>query len=355
MKVFTGYGEVWLGDIKEQVQRAEAAGFDGIATGELKHNSILALTLAAEYSERIELSTSVTIAFPRSPYVMAQTAWDLQEFSKGRINIGLGSQVKGHNVRRFAGDWTPPARRMEGYIGMMRAVWRSWQEGERPQFHSNDYNYTLLPPAFSPGPIDYPYPKISLACVGPRMAEAAGYCADGLLPHGFMTEKYLRETVLPAVRKGADRAGRSPDDISISVGGFNAFGETDPDVEQAIEALRRPISFYGSTRSYHGVFRAHGREELGMQLHELSLKGRWDEMYEAVNFEVALEMANACTYDDLPRYAREHFDYADRIHLPMPSRRDRGSVYGGDASGDARAPEASEERLQWLMGELRDV
>ncbi len=355
MKVFTGYGEVWLGDVKEQVQRAEEAGFDGVATGELKHNSILALTLAAEYTERIELATSVTIAFPRSPYVMAQTAWDLQEFSKGRINLGLGSQVKGHNVRRFAGEWTPPARRMEGYIGMMRAVWRSWQEGERPRFHSDDYNYTLLPPAFSPGPIDYPYPKISLACVGPRMAEAAGYCADGLLPHGFMTEKYLRETVLPAVKKGADRAGRSPDDISIAVGGFNAFGETDSEVEQAIEALRRPISFYGSTRSYHGVFRAHGLESLGMQLHELSLKGEWDKMYEAVNFEVALEMANASTYDNLPRYAREHLDYADRISLPMPSRRERAGTYGGDDSGDAKAALPSEERLQWLMKELREI
>ena len=170
-----------------------------------------------------------------------------------------------------------------------------------------------------------------------------------------MTEKYLRETVLPAVRKGADRAGRSADEISISVGGFNAFGETDSEVEQAIEALRRPISFYGSTRSYHGVFRAHGREELGMKLHELSLRGRWDEMYEAVNFEVALEMANACTYDDLPQYAREHFDYADRISLPMPSRRERAGTYGGDDSGDAKAPELSEERLEWLIGELRDV
>lgn len=355
MKVFTGYGEVWLGDVREQVQRAEAAGFDGVSTGELKHNSILALTLAAEHTERVEIATSVTIAFPRSPYVMAQTAWDLQEFSKGRINLGLGSQVKGHNVRRFGGTWTPPARRMEGYIGMMRAVWRSWQEGERPEFVSDDYNYRLMTPAFNPGPIDYPYPKISLACVGPRMAEAAGYCADGLLPHGFMTEKYLREIVLPAVKKGADRAGRSLDGISISVGGFNAFGETDSEVEQAIEALRRPISFYGSTRSYHGVFRAHGLESLGVQLHELSLQGRWDQMYEAVNFEVAIEMANASTYDNLPRYAREHFDYADRISIAMPTRRKRDGIYGGDSSGDTKAPEPSEERLQWLISELQQV
>lgn len=355
MKVTTGYGETWLGNIKDQVRRAEEAGFDSITTGELKHNSVLALTLAAEHTERIELATGVTIAFPRSPMVMAQSAWDLQEFSGGRINLGLGSQVKGHNLRRFGGTWTPPAKRMESYIGMMRAVWRSWQEDERPEYATEDYNYTLMTPAFNPGPIEYPYPKISLACVGPRMAEAAGFCADGVRPHGFMTEKYLRETLLPAVKKGADRAGRALEEISISVGGFNAFGETDSEVEQAIDALRRPISFYGSTRSYHGVFRAHGLESLGMQLHELSQKGQWDKMFDAVNFEVALEMANASTYDDLPEFAREHFDYADRIGFQMPSGRGRAGTYGGVADRETATPTLSEERLQWLMKEFQAI
>ncbi len=357
MKVETGYGETWLGNVADRVRAAEEAGFDAITTGELKHNSILALTLAAEHSERLELCTGVTIAFPRTPMIMAQTAWDLQEFSKGRINIGLGSQVKGHNVRRFGGSWTGPAQRMEDYIGFMRAVWRSWQDGEKPNYASKNYSYSLMTPAFNPGPIDYPFPKISLASVGPRMAEAAGFCADGLRPHGFMTEKYLRETLLPAVKKGADRAGRNVDDLEISVGGFNAFGETDSEVEQAIDALRRPISFYGSTRSYHGVFRAHGMESLGMQLYELSTKGQWDKMLDAVNFETALEMANACTYDDLPGFAREHFDYANRISFAMPDHKRGGgaAMYGGDASKDVSAPGPSEERIKWLMKELKDL
>ena len=354
MKVETGYGEAWLGGIAERVRQAEADGFDAITTGELKHDSILSLTLAAEHSERLELCTGVTIAFPRTPLIMAQSTWDLQEFSRGRINIGLGSQVKGHNLRRFGGTWSGPAKRMEGYIGMMRAVWRSWQDGETPSYFSDDYTYSLMTPAFNPGPIAYPPPKISLACVGPLMAEVAGACADGLRPHSFMTEKYLRETVLPAVEKGAKRAGRSMDDIEISVGGFNAFGETESEVEQAIEALRRPISFYGSTRSYHGVFRALGRESLGMQLHELSLRGEWDEMLRAVTFEVAAEMANACIYDDLPKFAREHFDYAGRISIAS-SRGRRRSSYPGSSELNASAPAPSEERVQWLIKELRDT
>jgi len=353
MKVSTGFGERWLGQIGAQAKAAEDAGFDVISTGELKHNSVLALTIAAEHTERVEIS-SMTMAFPRSPMVMAQSAWDIQEFSKGRLNLGLGSQVKGHIIRRFGGTWSPPGRRMEEYVTMMRAVWRSWQHGEKPEFIGEDYRYLLMTPAWNPGPIDYPFPKISMAAVGPRMTEAAGAVADGLRPHGFTTEKYLREVTLPHLEKGAKRAGRSLADIEISVGGFNAFGETQSDVEQAINALRRPISFYGSTRSYHGVFRAHGLESLGMQLHELSLRGEWDKMRDAVTFEHAAEMANACTYDELPQYAREHFDYADRISFPM-ARHAASDTYGGTAEGDATAPAPTPERLQWLIKELHEV
>ncbi len=349
MKVETGFGETWLGEIPAQVRQAEAAGFDSITTGEVKHHSLLSLTLAAEHSERLELCTGVTIVFPRSPMIMAQAAWDLQQFSKGRINIGFGSQVKGHNVRRFAGTWSPPAPRMRDYIGMVRAVWDSWQRGEKPGYTSDNYSYHLMTPMFDPGPIDYPYPKISLANVGPKMAEVAGECADGLRPHGFMTDKVMREVVLPAVERGAARAGRSLDEIDISVGGFTAFGETQSDVEQAIDALRQPISFYGSTRTYHSVFRAHGMESLGHQLHELSLRGEWDKMIEAVNFEVAQEMAHACTFDELPAFARKHFEYANRLGLGGYIR------YPGTTDRMAGKGSISEERLAWLVGELHGV
>ncbi|MBX7110480.1 MAG: TIGR03617 family F420-dependent LLM class oxidoreductase [Dehalococcoidia bacterium] len=354
MKIETGFGETWLGEVPARVRAAEAAGFDSISTPEMRHNSILELTLAAEHTERMELCTGVTIAFPRSPMVMAQSAWDLQQFSKGRINIGLGSQVKGHNIRRFGGTWSPPARRMEEYVTMMRAIWRSWQFGERPEFVGEDYRYLLMTPAFNPGPIDYPFPKISIASVGPKMAEVAGAVGDGLRPHGFMTEKYMRQTVLPALEKGARRAGRSLADIEVSVGGFSAFGETQAEVEQAIDALRRPISFYGSTRTYHVVFQAHGLEALGMRLHELSLRGEWDKMLDAVTFEHAAEMANACTYDDLPQYAREHFEYATRLRLPFGDDHAAGR-YGGSSDAEGSAPSMSRERLDWLIKELHTV
>ena len=353
MKIETGFGGGWLGGIPEEVKRAEARGFDSIVTPETKHSSLLTMALAAEHTERVEICSSVTIAFPRTPMIMAQAAWDMQQLSKGRINIGLGSQVKGHNVRRFGGTWAPPAKRMEQYIGMMRAVWHSWQTGQRPDYISDHYTYTLMTPMFDPGPIDYPHPKISLANVGPKMAEVAGACADGLRPHGFMTHKVMRETVLPAVKRGAERAGRDFGDIEISVGGFTAFGENEAEVEQAVNSLRRAISFYGSTRTYHHIFAAHGMESLGMQLHELSLRGEWDKMHDAVNFEVAAEMAHAVTWDDLPAYARTELAYANRLGLGQYARTEMR--YPGDPASNTPGPALSEERLDWLMQELKPV
>ncbi len=347
MKVFGSYGERWLAEIPEQVRFAESLGLDGITTGEVKHNSLLSLTLAAEHSTTMELATSVTIVFPRSPMIMAQTGWDLQEYSKGRINLGLGSQVKGHNQRRFSTAWTPPYQRMKDYIGMMRAIWHSWQTGEKPDYHSENYTYTLMTPNFDPGPIPYPFPKISVASVGPKMAELAGEACDCLLPHGFMTKEYLRDVLLPSVEKGAQKAGRQLSDIEISVGGFLALGETQSDVEQAIERVRQPISFYGSTRTYHGIFRHHEREALGMQLHEMSLRGEWDKMPGAVPFNVAADMAIACTYDELPEYLRKNFPFCSRIGL--------GQYLPGPERGGWAQQSMDPDRAKWLIAELKRI
>src|SRR5437867_1425565 len=96
----------WLEGVPDHVRRVEALGYDFASCGEQNHDSMLTMTLAAANSQRVELQTSVTIAFPRSPFVLAQEAWDLQHLSKGRFILGLGSQVKAHNERRFSVAWS---------------------------------------------------------------------------------------------------------------------------------------------------------------------------------------------------------------------------------------------------------
>ena len=212
MKVVAGIGGD-LANVPAAARRAEELGYDAVTTGETMHDSIPIMTLAAEHTERVEVCSSVTIAFPRSPYVLASECWDLQKFSKGRINVGLGSQVKGHVQRRFGMPWSAPAPRMRDYVRMMRAVWDTWQNRKKAAFTSDNYTYTIMTPFFDPGPIDAPFPKVSISAVNPLMAAVAGEVADGLLPHGFATTKYLLDVIVPAVQRGAKRAGRSMNEI----------------------------------------------------------------------------------------------------------------------------------------------
>ncbi|MBT3995581.1 MAG: TIGR03617 family F420-dependent LLM class oxidoreductase [Chloroflexi bacterium] len=327
MKVVGRYGEDVLEAVPGEIARLERLGYDVLTTGELKYEATTRWTLAAHASTRAEIGMSVMIAFPRSPFVTAQMAWELQRMTGGRISIGLGSQVKGHNERRFStGEWVSPAARMEEYVQMMRAVWQTFQTGKLNPFEGDHYQFTLCPPAFNAGPIDVPFPKIFLAAVNPAMTRVAGRVADGLLPHSFTTEKFVREVTLPNLAKGAEQAGRDVADIEIAAGGMMALADSDSELEQKLLKLRQRVAFYGSTRTYQKVFEVHGQEELGQKLHEMSVTDRWGEMPDAVALDVVKEFAISGTYDSLPGEIERRQGFADRVSIDTaddPANEDR--------------------------------
>ncbi|MBI4339616.1 MAG: TIGR03617 family F420-dependent LLM class oxidoreductase, partial [Chloroflexi bacterium] len=272
MKVYGGLGSYDLRGIPAQARRAEALGFDGVSFGEMAHDVFLLAALALEHTQRIQVGTSVAMAFPRSPMVVAYTAWDLQRMSGGRFELGLGTQVKGHNERRFSVKWTAPAPRMRDYIGSLKAIWDCWQHGGPLQYEGQHYAFSLMTPEFNPGPIEAPPPPVYVAAVGPAMCRMAGEAADGLLMHSFNTRRYTEEVVLPMVEQGAKRAGRSASDVMVSSGGMIATGASEAEVHAARENSRRRIAFYGSTRTYKGVLDLHEWGDTCLRLHELSLK-----------------------------------------------------------------------------------
>ncbi len=316
MKVVGRYDGSVLEEVPKRAERLERLGFDVLTTSELRHGATARLTLAAYASRRAEISTSVMIAFARSPFVMAQMAWELQRMTGGRISIGLGSQVKGHNERRFStGLWVPPAPRMEEYVRVMRAVWQTFQTGELVPFKGKQYQFTLCPPAFNAGPISFPAPKIFVAAVGPAMTRVAGRVADGLLPHSFTTGKYVREVTLPNLQQGAREAGRDVGEIEIAAGGMMALADSESAVEKQLIELRSRVAFYGSTRTYQPVFATHGQEALGRRLHEMSVAERWDEMPDAVPLEVVRDFVTAGTFDSMPGEIKNKLSYATRVTL----------------------------------------
>src|SRR4051812_27327294 len=195
-------------EVPEAAREIEAAGFDGMYTFEGQHDPFFPLLLAAEHTERVQLTTAVAIAFARNPMTLAQSAYDLQLASHGRFNLGLGTQIKPHIEKRYSMQWSKPAARMREVVLAIRAIWASWHDGAKLEFRGEFYTHTLMTPFFNPGPNPYGLPRIFLGGVGPRMTEVAGEVADGFMVHPFTTEKFLRESTVPALGRGLATAGR---------------------------------------------------------------------------------------------------------------------------------------------------
>lgn len=299
---------------------AEKAGFDALMTAELGHEPFTPLAIAALATMRIQLTTSVAVAFPRSPTVLASQAWDLQANSRGRFVLGLGSQVKGHNERRFGIAWSPPAPRLRDYIGALRAIWRCWETGGRLDYQSPHYRLDLMTPDFSPEPTGLAPVPVAIAAVGPAMLRVAGEVADGVRLHPLCSRRYLAEVCLPRIADGLQRAGRSRRQFEIHGGGFVATGPDEASVALAVEAVRRRIAFYGSTRTYLPMLSLHGLDDLGLALYRLSVTGRWSEMPARVTDDVVRLLAAVGTYGDLASAIEARYGgLADAIDIDFPS------------------------------------
>lgn len=296
-----------IAEYASAAKRLEDAGYDAVMVPEAGHDPFLPLMTIAEHTSTLKFGTAVAIAFPRSPFVTAQIAWDLQRFSGGRFVLGLGTQVKGHNERRYSTPWnSPPGPRLREYILCMKAIFEAFQ-GARPNFQGEHYQFNLLPPFFSPGPNDDPHVPIYISAVNKYNIRLVGELCDGIRMHPFNTMKYTKEVIIPTIKEGADRAGRSMDDIDIVGGGFLITGANEEEVEKARGAVRQQLSFYGSTRVYHPVLAAHGWEETGQQLFRLSMEGKWAEMGQAITDEMLEEFAVIGTYDELVPKIKERY------------------------------------------------
>ena len=268
-------------------REAEERGDDAVWLSEVKHDPFPMLAVVASRTERVQLGTAIALAFARNPMSMAVLANDIQLYSGGRFILGVGSQIKPHITRRFSMPWSAPAARMREYLLAVRAIWASWASGERPRFRGEYYTHTLMTPMFDPGPNPHGNPPIILAGVGPRMTRVAGEVADGFFAHSFTTERYLRETTLPALLAGRKAGGRDDlDGFEVSGLPFIVTGENDEQRATADAAVRKQIAFYGSTPAYWPVLEAHGWNELGPDLNTLSKCGEWDEMGRRISDEV---------------------------------------------------------------------
>lgn len=326
-----------LEDLAAAARLIEVLGFDGCTAAEVGHDPFLPLVVGIEHTKRLTYCSNVAVAFPRSPFVTAQIAWDLQQFSEGRFHLGLGSQVKGNNVHRYSTAWPgPPAPRMREYILCLRAIFRSFNSEQPTFFEGEHYRFTKLQPTFNPyfhhGPSGYPHIPIYLAAVNPCMARLAGEIADGVRPPGWITSKYFKQVLLPAIEEGCRSAGRTLSDIDLVGGGVALVGKDEAEIDSKRQAMREFIAFFGSTRSYHAVFAAHGWEEIGLQLHRMSLEGQnREKMSELITDDMIEEFAAVATYDEMVPKIKARWEgvcttLSLPYHLDVPSEQLRTMV-----------------------------
>ena len=269
----------------------EDAGYDGAFTYEGPHDPFLPLVGAALSTEKIELMTSIAVAFARNPMVLANLGFDLNLLSKGRFILGLGSQIKPHITKRFSMPWSSPAARMKEMISAIQAIWDCWQNGTKLDFRGEFYSHTLMTPFFTPASNPYGTPKIYVAAVGPLMTKAVAESADGLLVHPFHTVKYMEEITLPGVKEGLAEANKSEKNFDFSISVMTATGLDEESFINSVNAVRNQIAFYGSTPAYRGVLESCDAGDLQERLNLLSKEGKWAEMAKMIDNDILNNIA----------------------------------------------------------------
>ncbi len=319
MKIDTSIIVNNLREVPGLARAAEAMGLDGIWSPETTHDPFLVSALVAEHTGQVRLGTAIAVAFPRSPGTLAYLAWDLAALSNGRFILGLGTQVKAHNERRFGVKWESPVAKLREVILAMRALWDTWQNGTRLNFRGRFFKLTLMSPFFNPGPIAHPNIPIYIAGVNRGLCRLAGELCDGFHVHPFHSARYLREVTLPAIEEGLRASGRQRSDLKLVSSIFTIAGDTEAERVAASRPVRQQIAFYASTPSYAPVMELHGWGDTREQLSRLAAKGRWEEMPSLISDEMLDVFAVSGTWEELPGRIMARYDgLLDRVMYYFP-------------------------------------
>ena len=302
----------------EAVKRAEQLGFDAVWVSEATHNPFFPLTLAAKETSRILLGTQGALAFPRSPMVTAQIAWDLARQSEGRLVLGLGMQAHSHIEGDLSEAWKDPVGRMREYIESLRAIWNTFQTDARLRYRGQYYRFRLMAPFFNPGPISHPAIPVYLAGLNPDIARLAGETGQGLHAPALHTAAYLRDAVLPAVDEGLRAVNRPRSEFTLVAPIFLICGANDVERQRAARTVRERLAYYATIPAYRRIMRQCGWESLAQELGALARQNRWNEMPNAIVDDYLAEIAIIAEPGDVISRVRERYDgLADRVCLML--------------------------------------
>ncbi|MCB1842924.1 MAG: TIGR03617 family F420-dependent LLM class oxidoreductase [Halioglobus sp.] len=308
------------GEIGAHAARAEAMGFTGLQVPDAIHDGFLLAAMALNATQRLIVGTAVLVAFPRSPMITAVAAWDLQKMSGGRFELGLGTQVKANIEKRYSARWDSPVPQLREYVQAMKAVFHTFQTGERLNFEGEHYSLTKLQPFFNPGPIEHPDIPVLCGAVGPAMTKMVARIADGMITHPTNTPpEYIREVCLPRLQAGFEQAGRNPVHFKLVLGPLCATGKNAAEVAANWEKQRSMLGFLYSTPAYWPSLELFGWQDKGQQLLDMTRAGDWQKMPEIVTDDMLERFVPRGTYSDIADVYRQRYgELTRRITFPMP-------------------------------------
>ena len=316
MRVYSIVRPKKLEEMPTAIKRAEKLGYDGTTLLELTVPPTLSAVAGAMTTDKIDLLTGVFVAFPRSPMATAYDAWSIQSLSKGRFQLGIGTQIKAHLTRRFGMEHLPPVKRMRDYIKALHAIWDCWQDGTRLNYQGEYYKHDLMIPYYNPGPLVVRRPPIYLAAINRLMCQLCGELADGHLPGDPITDKWFEQVMLPNLKIGAKRAGRTLADLDLGSYGFIGCANTEEGLERVRKGLKQRVAFYASTPEYEKMLDLHGWDVNLSDFISMAREHKWEEMGDLVSDEMLKAYAVVATPEELPAALKKRFGgYVDRLQI----------------------------------------
>jgi len=298
----------------ELAKLLDEAGFSGMLFTEAGSVPWMQICSASQAAPSLEFSTGIAVAFPRSPMITAQIAWELAENTQGRFRMGLGSQVRGHIQRRYSALWDKPAPQMRDYVKAFKACIQAFCHEEKLNYEGKYYSLNLLPPQWQPSRHEFEDIKIDISAVGPLMSRVAGELCDGIHVHPMHSMSYIENRLLPSVSEGAARAGRDAQEIDLMIPVFAVAGDNEEERAAMKARTKTQIAFYGSTPNYAFQFDDLGFEGVGPRLNQLMREGDIGAMQETITDEILHHFALVACWEDMADQLIERYQgVANRV------------------------------------------
>lgn len=236
-----------LDNTLERVRLAEEAGLDSVYVTHIAARDSLTLLMAyAAATERVRLGTGVMPIASRTPVATAQMAATVDEYSGGRLVLGLGVSHQVTVENWFDGTIEKPVTQMREYVSILRALFSGEPPPEDGRFYRTRFGFMGYGAR-----ADLP---IYVAALSPNMLRLAGEIADGVVLW-LCNPDYIRETVVPHVREGREKAGKGLDGFDIVAAVPSAVAE---DAGEVRAVMRQDLITYLSLPFYRAMLERSG-------------------------------------------------------------------------------------------------